>query len=271
MKIIKQTGSRLILKNGLTSFAALLGWTGLIGGIPLVMAGFILTHAGVMQLSCQRQAATVVCEQHQSRLLGLLQDNQKSIYDVTGTQVRTELHSRSDGHFEPRYRLLLDQSDAQTEVAIANQHYEIAEQINQFLQSSDSLLVIEQDTRMTYSVTLGVPLLLLFSGITLGALLRMLRLEVLELDRLHNRFHYRQWLLFRWRERSGSLADVTDVQVRELGRDDPLYAAELCFYSGHRHKLASSLNQAEIEQFVARVKTFLGLEDRADEQDSSLA
>ncbi|TVQ19377.1 MAG: hypothetical protein EA367_11795 [Leptolyngbya sp. DLM2.Bin15] len=262
MKIIKQTGSRLILKDGLSNFASLLGWGGVLGGLPLVMAGLIMANAGVTQLSCQRQMAnSVTCEQTQSRMLGLVQDSRRSIGDVTGTEVRTELHSRSDGYFEPRYRLLLGQASQQMEVPISEQHYEIAEQIDLFLQSTEPLLLIEQDTRMTQSVIIGVPLLLLFSTITLGTLLRLIRLEVLEFDRLHNRFHSRQWKLFRWRERSGTLADVTGVQIRDLGRDEPVYSAELQLASGQRHKLAASLNQTEIEQFVDRIKTFLQIDD----------
>jgi hypothetical protein len=267
MKIIKQTGSRLILKNGLGNFASLLGWGGVLGGLPLVMAGLIVANAGVTKLSCQRQIAnSVTCEQTQSRMLGLVQDSRRSIGDVTGTEVRTELHSRSDGYFEPHYRLLLGQASQQMEVPISEQHHEVAEQIDLFLQSTEPLLLIEQDTRMAQSVVIGVPLLLLVSAMTLGTLLRLIRLEVLEFDRLHNRFHSRQWLLFRWRERSGTLADVAGVQIRDLGRDEPIYSAELLFASGQRHKLAASLNQTEIEQFVERIKAFLQLDDDSDSE-----
>lgn len=262
MKIVQQTGSRLVLKDQLSSYLPLFGWTAVLAGIPLALAGMILMNSGVVTLACERQTTQVVCEQGRSRLLGMIQESTQPIGPVSAAEVATQRHSRSDGLFEEEYRLMLTRADdRQVESFISLNHYDVAEQMTAFLQSAEPRLLIQQDNRRSDAVLWGLPLLLMFPTVAIASVLYFVRLETMEFDRAKNRFYLRSWQRFRLREQSGDLSDVEGLKIRTLKQDDDsVYQAELLFASGRRHKLAVSDRPMELHQMTDRVARFLNID-----------
>jgi hypothetical protein len=257
MKIIEQTHTRLVFREGLSSFASLIGWSGLIGGIPLLLAGLIISDAGVVRLSCQRDATQVLCEETRSRLLGFVEDDRQALGTITGAEVDVYYSHRSDGSLEQQSYLLLSRVDHPVETSIAHSHAEVAEQIGFFLESSEPSLVIEQDTRRSELMYFGVPLLLLFPTVAIAMLLRVVCLETLEIDRQQNQLRYRQRYLFKTRQYAGAIDDIQDIQVRPTGRDGDLYEVVLGLTAGRYHRLAASFNRLDVEKIADRVERFL--------------
>jgi hypothetical protein len=257
MKITEQTHTRLVLKEGLSSFTSLMGWAGLIGGIPLVLAGLIISNAGVVRLSCQRAETQVLCEETRSRFLGLLEEQRRPFGAITGTKVDTYYSQGADGSLDQRSQLLLSRDSYSVETHLTHNHTEVAEQIDFFLASSTPNLVIEQDTRHSELIYFGLPLLLLFPTVAIAMLIRVVCLETLEIDRQHNQLRYRQRYLFRTRQYAGVLGDIEGVLVRPTGRDGELYEVVLGLAAGRYHRLAASFNRLDVEKIADRVERFL--------------
>ncbi|MFM7425167.1 MAG: hypothetical protein ACKO7W_09285, partial [Elainella sp.] len=233
MKIIEQTPSRMVLKQGLpreTWFILL--WGSLFIGIPLLLLAQMFYGAGVTSLSCRRIEPTLVnCETRQSQAFGLLPGAPVAIPQVRAAQIYSETRSGEGGDYEVhQLRLFSPEGYFNVGSLRANRALPAAwmDQTNQFLrppadplvnpsvdQSRPSALHLSQDSRWqaeTLLPCLFVTPFLLIGGLVMYATIQTRRLT---LDKNLNRLTYEVWRLTGKQRRDLPLGLVKQIDLKE--------------------------------------------------------
>lgn len=270
MKIVEQTVDRMVLRQKPTAVVFLMLWGSLFAGMPLLMIINLIISAGVVHLSCQRVApAQVDCVSHRSHWFGLIPGEKTSIQQVTSAQLLTETRSGEDGEYEV-YGVKLISPQTSTIVYDFNDYgakQEWVNQINQFIQSSQSQLTLTYDMRWDGEQRIAPILFMsLFVGVGFVVLYSTLRVRILILDKSLNRLTYRVHTLLGPRGYDYPLGSITAVNLKEHtdSYGNKYYEPILLPDPVKRVTLAYIHNRQEALQLQAQVREFLKLSPQSD-------
>ncbi|MGB7375144.1 MAG: hypothetical protein WA959_01010 [Rivularia sp. (in: cyanobacteria)] len=192
MKDIQQTASELVIKNkpNLSESISIMIFTTFFIGIPFLMMLGLLSQIGVIAFKCKKvEPNQVNCEKQESKFFGLVKQPSIRFSQVKSAKFTTEEGIDSEGDVDSVAERTIDNrvtlvtsSGEVTAVedfitingnrGSASQMQQIANQLNNFIQSNQPSLVIEQDLGGDfYPIVLPLVFYLILGGIIGGGTL----------------------------------------------------------------------------------------------------
>lgn len=267
MKIVEQTASRMVLRQkspGLTLFILL--WASLFSGMPLIVIVGLIFNSGVRQLTCHRiEPSQINCQFQKSQVGGLLNTEPIRIPQIKAAELQQETRRNDDGDYLVYRSTLLtsertfDLSDFSTDEQ-TNANW--VSQINQFISSQQTELVLTHDNRWNLSKTIAPILFLsLFVIVGFSVVYAVVRSQTLILDKNLNRITYKVWTLLGTRRSDYPLGIIRQVELKEHtdSYGNKSYEPILVPDQAKRISFAHATNRQEALQIQAKIQDFLNL------------
>lgn len=162
MQILEDSRAKLQIKNspslGMRAFMTI--WGSLFAGVPLIIMVFLAKDLGVINVRCDRPEPSLVsCDYQRSSYMGLVQQSAQSYSGVTQAQLSTEEgYDSESGGTTYEHWVSLETSQGSVRLVEASimvngvkgdpqQLGAIAQHINDFIQSSETELTFQRDSR----------------------------------------------------------------------------------------------------------------------------
>jgi hypothetical protein len=276
MKIIKQTGSELVLQNspslGLSTFIMI--WAAIFMGIPLLGIVGIFASLGVTSLSCQRvESNQINCERQQSTYFGFVQTPPMQFRQVTTANFESQEGRDSEDNRTIEYFVTLSTHSGKARAiedliyvnsvkGSASEMQAIATQINRFIQSNQPTLRVLRDLRWNWGQSLfSLAFMSLFLLIGGGVLFFVFQWETLTFNRDAGNLVWQRHTLLGKKQETHLLSAIRAIQIEKKtdSDGDVSYVLKLLPESVHKDSLMSSSQLPEVEQISKMIRAFLHL------------
>jgi|SRR6476661_3611998 len=261
MKIIKKNKHLLKLNNlGEMIYTAISStiWVTGFCGIPLFMMLLFLASAGVEKLSCNKiEPKIATCELSRSTFMGLEKGDLTSIEQVQGARFEKSPTTDSDGKPMTVNRVFLLTKEG--EILLENQSAEDANSFNKYIQTSTGELVIEQDNRLFFFVTMLFFISFLVIGFrVMSRVLRCLIFETYIFDKDASTLTLKKRGIWVNEFAERSLSEIAEVKLETIYREnDTLYKVFLLMDEGDRLSLGGCSNQKEQQKIADWIRSYL--------------
>ncbi|MEO1207933.1 MAG: hypothetical protein AAFX78_00170 [Cyanobacteria bacterium J06638_20] len=271
MKIIRQTATELVLSDRHLPLFTML-WAFVFMGIPLVIGYSLLRNVAKVELTCDRIEPTLVdCTSTKTPLLSIFPTTTQAYDAVTAADYRVEETTDSEGERHSDHYVVLKTKDGdiptfQSYVSVngvrgnAAQAQATANHLNQFLQSQQQSISLQQDVEIANFFALGFVSIFLVVGA--AVLHSQVRIVTLKLNKDTNKIsRYRFSLLGFWVD-SDDLRQLQTVEVerRKDNEGDGNFAPVIFMQSGKKYILGRTVYQeSDALRTVNQIRDFLNL------------
>jgi hypothetical protein len=264
MQIIENSNSQLILQNrpGQANKSLAGVCAALFIGMPLWWMGDIAVNLGVIQLVCDRLSSTQVhCKKHESKLIGLIPWSAESLEPITHAAFQVQETKYTVDLIGTQQVIGTIQNPTMLMEGDPAAMQQTVDQINAFIQSDRTTVVIQQDQRLDPQLLWIILFFSLFIGSDVAAIYICLKSEQLTFDRASNQITRELSTIFGQRSQTYLIRGISDIMINTRTDNDGDIIHDLNILPKHLypHHVMRSMNRAEVEAIQGAIRDFLKL------------
>jgi len=275
MKITNKTSTELILskKNGLNPFLFI--WSIFFTGIPLIVLISTFSALGVITINCERiEPKLVNCTLNRSGFGGFFPQNKESLNNVIEAQFQQIEEKDSDGATTFDNKVILLSKNGKN-LAIqelmfingvrgnAKEMRQVSQEISNFLNSNESLFVIEIDNRWRWAnlfIFCFISIFILIGGTVFMMTILEIGYETIVFDKVSRQLKFEKVNLLGKKKDNISLNEVNGIVLKELtdSDNDRYYLLFISTKNNHeKYQLDRAFQADKLESNGREIANFL--------------